>query len=408
MPRLAINGGENIRTEPWPHYPVFGDREKQAVARVIDSGWLAAHHNPAGRGEAEAFEEAFAEWNNSTYVLGIGNGTQGLHLALAAAGIGVGDEVIVPTLTFRATATPVMMQNAVPIFADSETAAMGLDPRAVEARITARTKAIIPVHFCGYPADMDGLLTVARKHRLIVIEDCSHAHGAVYHDTKVGNLGDIAVFSLQQKKNLSTGDGGLLVTDDEDYARSVRDLRSFGHQELSYNYRMTEVAAAIGQVRLSLLDEHNETRRANARVVARELAETEGITVFKPAPETESVYYSLLFDYDAEVLDVPRERLIAAVQAEGIPLAPSYQPVHRHANFHPTSTPARGCPWQWALYDAPETERPRFEDGCCPVAEHYCDQRLMELKIHPPAAEKDMLQAAAAIRKVVENADELK
>lgn len=404
MAKLAINGGKPVRTKPWPRYPVFGEAEKEAVAKVIDSGWLAAHHHPKGeRGEVEAFEEAFARWNGSRYVMGVGNGTEGLHLAVAAAGIGVNDEVIVPTYTFQSTATCVLMQNGVPVFADSERETLGLDPADVEAKITPRTKAVIVVHLHGFPAKMEELLKITRKHNLVLIEDCSHAHGALYRGKKVGNFGDIAVFSLQQKKNLCTGDGGLVVTGNEEYATFIRGSRTFGGPWLCYNYRLTEIAAAIGRVRLGFLDEFNRIRQANAQHAQEELAGVPGITVRKPAPDTVAVYYNLPIEYDPDILGAPRDDFIEAVRAEGIPVVRTYRGVHRQKVFHPEKTPARGTPWQWPLYTAPEGERPSYDDGCCPVAEDYCDNRIVELKVHPPVGKEDMAQAAEAIRKVVDH-----
>ena len=402
MSELAIRGGPPIRTAPWPHYPTFGQEEKRAVNQVIDSGWLVGLHNPAGPGQTGAFEQAFSAWVGSKHTVAVGNGTEGLHLALAAAEIGVNDEVIVPTFTFMATATAVLMQNAVPVFADSETDTMGLDPRDVERKITPRTKAIMPVHLCGYPAKMDELLAVARAHDLVVIEDCSHAHGALYHGRKVGTLGDIGVFSLQQKKNLCTGDGGLVVTDNDQCAQAVRRLRSFGGTELNYNYRMTEFAAAVGQVRLKALDEDNRVRQANAQCMGEELSGVPGVVVRKPIPGTVGVYYSLLMEYEAHVVGVSRQEFIEAVRAEGIPIAPTYTPVHRNPIFHPQETPARGCPWQWALYTALQGERPDYDNGSCPVAEEWMDGRLIELKVHPPVSRGDIKMAAAAIRKVID------
>jgi perosamine synthetase len=405
MAALSVNGGTPVRSTPWPHYPIFGEREKKAAVRVVDSNWLVAHHG--GSKEVDAFEKDFAEYIGCDLTLGIGNGTQALHLALAASNIGVGDEVIVPTVTFMATATSVLMQNAVPVFADSEPFTLGLDPKKVEEKITSRTKAIIPVHLYGYPADMDGLLRVAKKHNLTVIEDCSHAHGAEYHGKKVGTLGDIGVFSLQQKKNLSTGDGALFVTKHPEYADAVRKLRSFGHEELSYNYRMTEVAAAIGQIRLTMLNEHNRVRRNNAAYLESKLSGLHGIKVRKPMPETSAVYYSFIFEYDPDSAGVELPVFLKAVQAEGIPLAPCYKPVHRQSTFHPEKEPARGCPWKWKLYQPPEDERPSYENGVCPLAEDYADHRIAALKIHPPVSEADLDDAALAIRKVIENSREL-
>ena len=402
MSELAIRGGTPVRTTAWPHYPTFGEREKRAVSEVVDSGWLVAHHNPAGPGQVEAFEQAFSAWIGCEHAVGLGNGTEGLHLALAAAEIGVNDEVIVPTFTFMSTATAVLMQNAVPVFADSETDSLGLDPRDVERKLTERTKAVMPVHLCGYPAKMDELLAVARAHDLVVIEDCSHAHGAVYRGKKVGAVGDIGVFSLQQKKNLCTGDGGMVVTEDEGYAGTIRKLRSFGGSELPYNYRMTEFAAAVGQVRLDALDECNRVRQSNAKRLEEGLKGLRGVTVRRPMHDTVAVYYSVLMEYEADTVGASREEFIGAVRAEGIPVDPTYTPVHRNPIFHPTKPPARGCPWQWSLYTAPEGERPDYDDGCCPVAEEWMDHRLVELKVHPPVSQQDIDMAAEAICKVVD------
>ena len=403
MSELAIRGGPPVRNTSWPHYPAFGQREKQAVSQVVDSGWLVAHHNPAGPGQVEAFEQAFSAWIDCEHAIGVGNGTEGLHLALAAANVGVNAEVIVPTFTFMATATAVLMQNAVPVFADSETESFGLDPRDVERKITERTKAIMPVHLCGYPAKMKELLAVARAHDLVVIEDCSHAHGALYYGKKTGTLGDMGVFSLQQKKNLSTGDGGLVATENDRFAGTIRKLRSFGGTELTYNYRMTEFAAAIGQVRLEALDECNEARRSNAMHLEKGLEGVRGVAVRKPMHDTVSVYYSVLVEYAENTVGASREVFVDAVRAEGIPLDPTYTPVHRNPIFHPTRPPARGCPWQWSLYTAPEGEGPDYDDGCCPVAEDWMDRCLVELKVHPPVSHQDIDMAAEAIGKVIDN-----
>ena len=402
LPKLAINGGCPVRREPWPAYPVYGDAEARAAARVVASNRLCAHHGP-GPGEVEAFEQAFSSWLGVRHTIGVSSGTEGLHLALMAAGVGVGNEVVVPTLTWQSTATCVLMQNAVPVFADVESGTLGLDPEDVRAKITSRTRALIPVHLCGYPARMEALTALAQEYGLIVVEDCSHAHGSRFHEREVGTVGHIGVFSLQQKKCLSTGDGGLVVTDDDGYADAMRRFRSFGHAELSYNYRMTEIAAAIGQVRLRMLDGHNRVRQANAQAMAELLDGVPGVSVRRPAPGTESVYYSLLLEFEpAAFPGVTRDAFAEAVRAEGVPLVRSYAPVHRLPVFRAESPPARGCPWRWALYTAPEHERPDYGDGCCPVAEDFCDSRLMELKVHPPAGADDIAQAAEAVRKVAQ------
>lgn len=406
MPKLAINGGEPVRTKPFPRYPTLGEEEVQAAIEVINSHNLCSQM--AEDGQVEKFEEEFAEYLGAKFAVATSCGTTALHTALAAAGVGVGDEVIVPAYTFFSTATSVLMQNAIPVFADIEPETLGLDPESVRRRITPRTKAVIPVHMNGYPMDMEGLTKVAEEHNLIVIEDCSHAHGAEYKGRKVGTIGHINIFSFQQKKNLSLGEGGIVVTDDEELAERARAFRSFGRVPLAYNYRMTELHAAIGRVRLAKLDRENEQRIRNAEYLHRELEGLPGIRPQRPREGTKAVYYNYVVKYYEEELGVPRDRFVAAIEAEGIPIPQIYKPVYRHHTFQIKDAYGKGCPFTCPYYTPPPHERPRYEDGICPVAEEYCDKRNIEIKIHPPADVEDMADIVAAFRKVIENVDELR
>jgi len=404
MTKLAINGGEPVRWKPFPRYPILGEEEVRAAVEVIKSHNLCSQM--AEDSQVKKFEEEFAEYLGARFAVATSNGTTALHTAMTATGVGVGDEVIVPAYTFFSTATSVLMQNAIPIFADIEPETLGLDPESVRRRITPRTKAVIPVHMNGYPMDMDRIMEVAGEHGLVVIEDCSHAHGAEYKGRKVGTIGHINIFSFQQKKNLSLGEGGIVVTDDEELAEKARAFRSFGRVPLAYNYRMTELHAAIGRVRLAKLDEQNEQRIRNAEYLHRELEGLPGIKPQRPREGTKAVYYNYVVKYYEEELGVPRDRFVAAIEAEGIPKVHFYTPVYRHHTFQIKDAYGKGCPFTCPYYTAPPQERPRYGDGICPVAEEYCDRRNIEIKIHPPADLSDMADIATAFKKVVENIDE--
>jgi len=382
---------ESDQTELWPTWPVLGEEEKRAVERVVESNQLFAAE------EVHAFESEFAAYLGVKHALGVGNATEGLQLALAALEIGVNDEIIVSPYSWISSATCAMMQNAVPVFADAEPESLGLSPEAAEAAITPRTKAIILVHMFGYPADVDGVMAVASRRGLPVVEDASHVHGAEYRGRKLGTYGRVGVFSFHQRKALCVGDGGMVVTDDDEIADRVYRLRSFGYSELSYNYRMTEFAAALGRVRLARLDADNQVRIANAERMAELLANTLGILVRRPRANSVGVYYRLLFEYEPDMFGVPLTEFVSALSAEGFPFAKTWEPLHRHPHFNEGRNAARGCPWGWDLYAGTELKGKDFKDLRFPVVEEYCDRRMFELPVHPPVGEVEIRRAADAI-----------
>lgn len=404
MAQLALNGGAPARSVPFPAYPMPADKEEIAAAtRVLESGNLTAQRGP----EVEQFEAAYAAYHGVRHAAGTSNGTTALHTALAAARIGAGDEVIVTPLTFRTSATSILMNNAIPVFADVEPHTLGLDPEAVRARITPRTRAIIVVHLHGYPADMDGLLAVAHEHDLIVIEDGAHAHGATHRGRMAGTLGTMGCFSFQHKKNLSLGEGGAVITDDDELAARLGAVRNLG-AEIGYNYRMTELHAAIGKVRLGRLDDMNARRRANAACLDEHLSKLPGLTPQRARPDTDPVYYNYVLRYDAAALGVPRDRFVEALGAEGVLQDAMYEPVYRHPTFQTRDGYGRGCPFACPLYQAPPEQRQRYADGLCPVAEDAADTSRLGVKVHPPCTEREMADVVAAFCKVIEHIDELR
>ncbi len=370
---------------------------------------VRSHDLSAQMGSAvKHFENDFAAYSGAKHALATSSGTTALHSALAAAGVGVGDDVIVPAYTFFSTATSVLMQNAVPIFADIDTTTLGLDPASVEERITQRTRAMMVVHMHGYPVDLDGLMAVAEKYGLVVIEDCAHAHGATHRGRQVGTVGHMGVFSFHQKKNLSLGEGGMLITNDDRLAEEARGIHSFGKVPLAYNYRMPELHAAIGSVRLKRLDAENETRNRYAAYLGKQLEGLPGLYPQDVRPDTRAVYYNYLVHYREEEIGIARDRFVAAIQAEGIPVPQIYEPVYCHHTFKVRDPYGCGFPFQSPFYETTPGREPCYEDGTCPVTEEYCSRRNIELKIHPTASDEDIAQVAAAFHKVAQHADQLR
>lgn len=258
--------------------PYIGTEEEQAVLRVLRSGQLAQ-----GR-EVEAFENEFASYTGSTYAVAVSNGTTALHLALLAAGVGEGDEVITTPFSFAASTNAILYTGAKPVFVDIGDDCT-IDVSQIEQLITPHTKALLPVHLFGYPCDMDALMRISRAHHLPLIEDACQAHGATYKGKKVGSIGSIGCFSFYATKNMTTGEGGMVVTHDENIADRVRLLRSHGSAvkyhpvALGYNDRMTDIQAALGRVQLTRLDGFNKKRRKNAQVYTSAFRSLPGLTV---------------------------------------------------------------------------------------------------------------------------------
>ena len=276
----------------WPEWPIFFNEEQKKIKEVLKTNILFN-----GR-ETKQLELEFSKYNNSKYVKVVGNATQGLHLSLAALGIGVGDEVIVTNYSWISTASCILMQNAIPVFVDIEPKNLSIDLNQIEKKINSKTKAIIFVHMFGYITDPYKLIRLAKKYKLKLIEDASHAHGASYQNKKAGNFGDIAVLSMQQRKNLCCGDGGLVVCKNKKLYQKIYNLRAFGDKELSYNYRINEIAAGIARIRLKRLDHENKMRNKIAKKIREKFTNIEGFRVMEPTKSSYAVYYKLIIFYD--------------------------------------------------------------------------------------------------------------
>jgi len=401
--KLAIDGGPKVRTEPWPHWPVYGEAEIELIAQILRSGNTHFHRSTV----SSDFEKRFAAWNGSRHAICCNSGTSAIHMALAAAGIGPGDEVIVPPRTFIGTVSPVLYQNAVPIFADIDPSTHNIAPAAIREVLTPRTKAIIPVHLAGLPCDMDEIMAIAEEHGLVVVEDCAQAHGAEYKGRKVGTIGHVNAYSMQDSKILNTtGDGGMVTTDNDEYAVICREFRNHGflstrklddlhiyiHPRMGYNYRMTEIQAAVGLKAMDRLDGYIATRRANAAFLGEAIADIDGLIPMADPPECNSSYYRYYCGMEPEKFRVGRDRFVRAVIAEGV-----------SAN---TGTSAELYTQEFFREKAAHSWDPRICDSdvdyaglVCPVARQV-GQETLGLPVEPPLTFDDMADMVEALRKV--------
>jgi perosamine synthetase len=319
--------------------PLLAGNEKAYVMDCLESTWISSTGAYIDR-----FEAAFASFCGAKHAISCSNGTTALHLALMALGVGPGDEVIVPTLTFVATANAVSYCGAKPVFIDSEPDTWNLDPAQIEARITPRTKGIIAVHLFGHPADMGEVSTIARRHGLFVLEDAAQAHGAEHQGRRTGSIGDVATFSFFGNKIVTTGEGGMVVTNDPGVAQTVRLLKSHGmdpqqrywHPVIGYNYRMTNVAAAIGLAQLERVDWQLERRQEIASWYREHLGSAKGLGLQGEKAWARHVWWMFSVVLDAEA-PVDRDALMAHFQQRGIETRPFVHPIHTLPPYLATS-----------------------------------------------------------------------
>jgi dTDP-4-amino-4,6-dideoxygalactose transaminase len=334
MPHLAINGGTPVRQDPFPAWPQFDDAERVQLLEVLESRqWWASQGT-----KVAAFEAQWGEMHGTGPAVAVTNGTHTLELALLALGIGEGDEVIVPDWTFVATASAVLMVNALPVLVDVDHLTGCIDPDLVEAAIGPRTAAVIAVHVAGHPADMDRLGEICTRRGIALLEDCAHAHGSTWRDRPVGTLGDAGSFSFQASKLMTGGEGGAVVAKDADVLARVRSFGNCGrqpgqwfyaHYVLGGNYRMTEWQGAVLLAQLARFPEQQRIRSANADHLNRELATIPGVHPQHRDPRcTSQGNYCYVVRIDEEVFGARREPVRLALAAEGISLTMAYPPVH--------------------------------------------------------------------------------
>jgi perosamine synthetase len=310
--------------------PTLGGNEAKYVLDCIESNWISS----AGK-YIPIFEEAFASACDCKYGTACANGTVALHLALAALGLGPGDEVIIPTFTMIATINAITYTGASPVLVDSEACTWNIDVEQIAAKITPRTKVIMPVHTYGHPVDMDPLLELAEKHGLIVLEDAAEAHGAEYKGRRAGGLGHVAGFSFYANKIITTGEGGMVTTNDPEIARLTQNLRDhafsterhFWHKYMGFNYRMTNLQAAVGLAQTEQMDKFIEQRRQNAALYTKLLADIPGLVAPPEAGNVKNVFwmYALLVE---DEFGLSRDQVRAYLAKRGIETRTFFIPMH--------------------------------------------------------------------------------
>ncbi len=393
---LAILGGSPLRPpdRPWTPWPIFDDAERQALLDTLDSGkWFYGER-------VKSFETAFATFQQAKHCVSVTSGTTAAEIAVQALGLAPGDEIIVPAYTFIATATAVARMGAIPVFVDVDDS-WCIDPALVEQNVTPRTRAIMPVHFGGRICDMDRINALAARHGLTVIEDACHSWGGAWNGRGTGTLGKAGFFSFQASKNISGGEGGAIVTDDDAFADLCRSLTHCGrmagkawyeHYTMGTNARITELAAALLSAQLGRADQQTAHRIAAGAFLNRELAGIEGVIPQPDDPRiTRRAYHLFCFRMDPERFGCSRAQFLKAAEAEGLSFSPGYpMPLYRQPVFLNRE-------------GGPDYARVR-----CPRTEDLCDRSAVWLHHrYLLGPEEDWADVVAIILKIKENADRL-
>lgn len=430
--KLAINGGAKLRTTPFPAYNTIGTEEEEAALRVLRSGKLSTylgtwHADFYGGPEVRALESEWAAYFGVKHAISVNSATSGLYAAVGACGISPGDEIIVSAYTMSASATAALVYGAIPIFADIEEEYYCLDPKSIEAKITPRTKAIIIVDIFGQPYDRDAINALAKKHNLYVIEDTAQAPGAMLGKQYAGTLGDIGIYSLNYHKHIHTGEGGIIVTDDDTLAEKLRLIRNHAEAVLSakgiqdrselinmvgFNYRMTEIEAAIARCQLKKLPTLLEQRLENTAYLNEQLAQIPCILPTKIREGAKHAFYVHPLQFDAEIAGMHRNCFIDAVKAELPPtllreestvlLSYGYvKPLYLQPLYQERIAFGRdGYPFTLSNVTYPQ--------GLCPITEEMHYHRLVTHEfMRPGMTQSDMEDVVRAFQKVWDNKAEL-
>jgi len=412
MSELAILGGPKARPQPYPAWPVWDQRDIEAVSEVIKSGRWGGYPYP-GPKTAELARK-FTELQGGDFAVPMANGTVTMEAALRAAEIGWGDEVIVPAYTFQATAAAPMAAGAVPVIVDVDPHNYCLDPKAAARAVTPRTRAIIPVHLGSNMADMDAIMALADKHNLVVVEDCAHAHGAKWKGHGAGTIGHFGSFSLQSSKTLTSGEGGILLCRTEELARKVMAVIDCGRGHageggseagasplMGGNFRLSELQAALALVGIDRFPAQAKEREQMAAYMDEALSEVPGVRVLPRDPRhTTRSFYQYIFAIDPAVFGVEHDVLCAALEAEGVLAEVGYEAMHHYSLFQPQNS-------KLAVPNA-FPERFDFSRMSLPVAERASEHEAVWLDESIfRAGRQGVDDALAALRKIQKNVSEL-
>jgi dTDP-4-amino-4,6-dideoxygalactose transaminase len=413
MGKLAITGGKPVRRKPFSPWPIFTPREKQAMLKVLKTRNWGGY--PFPNKFAHAFAQKFAKYHGARYGLAVANGTVAIEIALAAAGVKPGEQVIVPAYTWEGTVGPILLMNAEPVFVDIDPATYCLDATLIERALTPKTRAIMPVHLAMRFADMDAIGQIAGARNLVVIEDCAHAHGGKWRDKGAGATGDLGCFSFQSSKLMTAGEGGAVITSNLEFYERAQSYMNCGRASLTdqykrrligFNYRITEFQAAILEAQLERLPKQAKVRQANMDHLEKRLRGTPGLGFLERDPRnTRVAAYQYVFKYSPERFGgIPRAAFLGGLQMEGIPCdGLFYEPVYKSALF-----PVNPNDWPALSWGRPQ---PLDLKGLyhCPVSERAAYEESVWLPHHIfLGSKKDADDIADAVLKVLENIEELR
>ena len=426
---LAINGGKKVRNTLFPAYRVIGKEEEDAVVEVLRSGILSKYlgcwaDDFYGGPQVQAMEKEWAEYYKVKHAISVNSATSALYCAMGAIGLKPGDEVIVSPYTMCASATAPLIYNAVPVFADIEYDYYCLDPDDIERKITERTKAIVVVDILGQPYDVERINEIAKKYNLYVIEDNAQGPLATYKGKYAGTLGDIGIFSLNYHKHIHCGEGGVLVTDDDELAERLRLIRNHAeavvenkgvtnlNNMIGFNFRMTEMEAAVTREQLKKLKWLVEERRRNVQYLEENIKDIPFLTIPKIREGCEHSYYVHALKYNEEMTGVSREKFVAAMQAELMPIE------LREAEGVKISLGYGKPLYQLPIYQQkiayggtsyPFSEEVNYGKGLCPMCEKICDtETIFHELMRPYMTKKDLDDVIEAFHKVASNMEELR
>ncbi len=391
---IAINGGKPVRDKLLPYGHQWIDEEDiKEVSEVLRSDWITQ-----GPKVAE-FEEEFARYVGAKYAVAVSSGTAALHAACFAAQIEKGDEVITTPITFAASANFVIYQGGTPIFADIDKNTLNIDPEEIKKKITKKTKALIPVDFTGLPVDLEKILQIAKDNNLVIIEDASHALGSIYKNSKIGSVSDMSIFSFHPVKHITTGEGGMVTTNNKEYYERLKLFRTHGitkdkdklskydgpwyyeMQELGYNYRLTDFQCALGLSQLKKIDKIIQHRREIAKKYNSEFKDMLEIKIPQINPaDSNPAWHIYMIQLNLERLKVDRREIFEALRAENIGVNVHYIPIHLQPYYQ---------------------KRFGYHPGDFPKAENYYS-RAITLPIFPKMSEKDINDVIKAVKKVIE------
>ncbi|QPW52053.1 UDP-4-amino-4,6-dideoxy-N-acetyl-beta-L-altrosamine transaminase (plasmid) [Bacillus thuringiensis] len=388
---LGIHGGKPVRETYLPYgQQQIDEYDIQAVVDVLKGNFLTT--GPM----VQQFEEAIAKYVGAKYAVSFSNGTAALHAACYAAGITEGDEVITTPMTFVASANCILYQGGQPVFADIDNETYNISPKSIEEMITNKTKAIIPVHFTGQPVELEAIQKIAKENNLIIIEDAAHALGATYKNKRIGSIGDMTMFSFHPVKHITTGEGGVITTNNPLFYEKLVQFRTHGiernphklfenhgpwyyeMQFLGYNYRITDIQAALGISQLSKLDSFVKIRKKYVDIYNKEFSSLSEIIIPKQLPQTSSSWHLYIIRLNTKLLKCNRKEVYEALQRENIGVNVHYIPVHLQ----------------------PFYQKLGFEKGICPQAENVYEE-IITLPLFPKMTEADVWDVIQAVRKVL-------